>query len=63
MNWDKDMAGHEKFWTGAAAITGAGSGLGAAMAKRFADQGMAILALVIDGDAVKPRTLHAGSDR
>lgn len=37
------------FWSGAAVITGAGSGLGASMAKRFADVGMAVVALDIDG--------------
>lgn len=37
------------YWTGSAVITGAGSGLGAATADRFAGQGMAIVALDIDG--------------
>jgi NAD(P)-dependent dehydrogenase (short-subunit alcohol dehydrogenase family) len=35
---------------GVAVITGAGSGLGAAMAHRFATQGMAVVALDIDGE-------------
>jgi NAD(P)-dependent dehydrogenase (short-subunit alcohol dehydrogenase family) len=34
-----------------AAVTGAGSGLGAAMCRRFADAGMAVAALDIDADA------------
>ena len=38
------------FKGGVAVITGAGSGLGAAMATRFAAEGMAIAALDIDGD-------------
>lgn len=43
------MATNESFWQGTAVITGAGSGLGAAMAHRFAAEGMAIVALDIDG--------------
>jgi NAD(P)-dependent dehydrogenase (short-subunit alcohol dehydrogenase family) len=35
-------------WTGAAVVTGAGSGLGASMAQRFADAGMPVVALDID---------------
>jgi NAD(P)-dependent dehydrogenase (short-subunit alcohol dehydrogenase family) len=38
------------FQGGTAIITGAGSGLGAAMAERFAGQGMGIVALDIDGE-------------
>jgi NAD(P)-dependent dehydrogenase (short-subunit alcohol dehydrogenase family) len=38
----------ENFWTGAAVVTGAGSGLGEAMARRFAGVGMAVTALDID---------------
>jgi len=37
------------FWQGAAVVTGAGSGLGAAMVERFAGEGMGIVALDIDG--------------
>lgn len=43
------MQSDGKFWRGTAVITGAGSGLGAAMAERFAAEGMAIVALDIDG--------------
>lgn len=39
----------DSFWTGAAVVTGAGSGLGAAMVDRFAAAGLAIVALDIDG--------------
>lgn len=35
---------------GVAVITGAGSGLGASMARRFADQGMTVMVLDIDGE-------------
>lgn len=44
------MTSKAGFWTGAAVVTGAGSGLGAAMAARFAEQGMAIVALDIDAE-------------
>lgn len=37
-------------WSGAAVVTGAGSGLGAAMVDRFAQAGMAVVALDIDGE-------------
>ena len=40
----------EYFRGGTAVVTGAGSGLGASMVERFAAQGMAIVALDIDGD-------------
>lgn len=40
----------EYFRGGTAVVTGAGSGLGASMVGRFAAQGMAIVALDIDGD-------------
>ena len=43
------MAQDGNFWSGAAVVTGAGSGLGASMVQRFADAGMAIVALDIDG--------------
>lgn len=43
------MAQDKEFWNGAAVVTGAGSGLGATMVQRFADAGMAIVALDIDG--------------
>lgn len=43
------MAQDKDFWNGAAVVTGAGSGLGATMVQRFADAGMAIVALDIDG--------------
>ena len=39
----------EGYWSGVAVITGAGSGLGASMAARFARCGMAIAVLDIDG--------------
>ncbi len=39
----------QDFWSGAAVVTGAGSGLGASMVQRFASVGMAIVALDIDG--------------
>jgi NAD(P)-dependent dehydrogenase (short-subunit alcohol dehydrogenase family) len=52
----------DHFWTGAAVITGAGSGLGAAMAARFAEQGMAIVALDIDGDRAE-QTAQGVRDR
>lgn len=42
------MAQADNFWSGAAVVTGAGSGLGAAMVQRFASVGMAIVALDID---------------
>ncbi len=42
------MAQSDTFWSGAAVVTGAGSGLGASMVDRFADAGMAIVALDID---------------
>jgi NAD(P)-dependent dehydrogenase (short-subunit alcohol dehydrogenase family) len=42
------MAQTDGFWSGAAVVTGAGSGLGAAMVQRFASVGMAIVALDID---------------
>lgn len=42
------MANSESFWSGAAVVTGAGSGLGASMVQRFAAVGMAIVALDID---------------
>jgi NAD(P)-dependent dehydrogenase (short-subunit alcohol dehydrogenase family) len=40
----------KRFWTGTAVVTGAGSGLGAAMVARFAAEGMSIAALDIDGE-------------
>jgi NAD(P)-dependent dehydrogenase (short-subunit alcohol dehydrogenase family) len=52
----------DRFWTGAAVITGAGSGLGAAMAARFAEQGMAIVALDIDGERAE-QTAQGVRDR
>lgn len=42
------MAQPDNFWSGSAVVTGAGSGLGAAMVQRFASVGMAIVALDID---------------
>lgn len=47
---------------GTAVVTGAGSGLGAAMVDRFAGAGMRILALDIDGDRAEEtaRTLREG---
>jgi NAD(P)-dependent dehydrogenase (short-subunit alcohol dehydrogenase family) len=48
------MAG-SGFWSGAAVVTGAGSGLGAAMVDRFAAEGMAIVALDIDGERVEAK--------
>lgn len=42
------MAQADSFWSGAAVVTGAGSGLGASMVHRFAGVGMAIVALDID---------------
>lgn len=42
------MQHSERFWSGTAVITGAGSGFGAAMVRRFAEVGMAIVALDID---------------
>lgn len=56
------MTATEAFWSGAAVITGAGSGLGAAMANRFADRGMAIVALDIDGERAE-QTAQALRDR
>ena len=56
------MTSTDRFWTGAAVITGAGSGLGAAMAARFAEQGMAIVALDIDGGRAE-QTAQAVRDR
>lgn len=44
------MINDEYFKGGVAVITGAGAGLGASMAMRFAAQGMAIAALDIDGE-------------
>ncbi|MCB2047654.1 MAG: SDR family oxidoreductase [Novosphingobium sp.] len=43
------MAQSDEFWSGAAVVTGAGSGLGASMVDRFTSVGMAIVALDIDG--------------
>ncbi|WP_165190875.1 SDR family NAD(P)-dependent oxidoreductase [Caulobacter soli] len=42
------MASTNAAWSGCAVVTGAGSGLGAAMVGRFAEVGMAIVALDID---------------
>ena len=56
------MTSTDRFWTGAAVITGAGSGLGAAMAARFAEQGMAIVALDIDAERAE-QTAQAVRDR
>jgi NADP-dependent 3-hydroxy acid dehydrogenase YdfG len=42
------LAQTDSFWSGAAVVTGAGSGLGASMVQRFAGVGMAIVALDID---------------
>jgi len=42
------LANSDSFWSGAAVVTGAGSGLGASMVQRFAAVGMAIVALDID---------------
>lgn len=56
------MTSTERFWTGATVITGAGSGLGAAMAARFAEQGMAIVALDIDGERAE-QTAQGVRDR
>jgi NAD(P)-dependent dehydrogenase (short-subunit alcohol dehydrogenase family) len=44
------VTAENRIWTGTAVITGAGSGLGAAMVQRFAQAGMSIVALDIDGD-------------
>ena len=43
------MAHDQNVWTGAAVVTGAGSGLGKSMVQRFGSVGMAIVALDIDG--------------
>ena len=50
---------------GVAVITGAGSGLGAAMAERFAGQGMAVVILDIDGEQAEnsARRLRDGGSR
>jgi NAD(P)-dependent dehydrogenase (short-subunit alcohol dehydrogenase family) len=40
----------QNFWSGTAVVTGAGSGLGAALAERFAAEGMAVMVLDIDGE-------------
>ena len=44
---------NNSFAGGIAVITGAGSGLGAAMAQRFAAQGMTVFALDIDGEGAE----------
>ena len=49
-------------WSGCAVVTGAGSGLGAAMVDRFAQAGMAIVALDIDGARVEQQ-VQAVRDR
>jgi NAD(P)-dependent dehydrogenase (short-subunit alcohol dehydrogenase family) len=46
---------------GVAVVTGAGSGLGAAMATRFSEQGMKIAALDIDGQQAKSVALRLAS--
>jgi NAD(P)-dependent dehydrogenase (short-subunit alcohol dehydrogenase family) len=40
----------ENSWSGTAVVTGAGSGLGAAMVERLAAVGMSVMALDIDGE-------------
>jgi NAD(P)-dependent dehydrogenase (short-subunit alcohol dehydrogenase family) len=40
----------QSFWSGTAVVTGAGSGLGAAMVGRFAAEGMSVMVLDIDGE-------------
>ncbi|HEY8386816.1 MAG TPA: SDR family NAD(P)-dependent oxidoreductase [Porticoccaceae bacterium] len=47
----------EGFSGGVAVITGAGSGLGAAMARRFAEVGMSVCALDIDGEGAENTAL------
>lgn len=47
------MTSSDNTWSGAAVVTGAGSGLGASMVARFADAGMPIVALDIDGERVE----------
>lgn len=47
------MTSTDHSWTGTAIVTGAGSGLGAAMVERFAREGMSIVALDIDGERVE----------
>lgn len=56
------MTFNDRFWTGAAVVTGAGSGLGASMVERFAQAGMAIVALDIDGERVE-QTAQAVRDK
>lgn len=56
------MTIHEHFRGGVAVITGAGSGLGAAMAARFAAQDMTVFALDIDGEQAE-LTAHTLRDQ
>lgn len=59
------MTIHPSFRGGVAVITGAGSGLGAAMAARFAAQDMTVFALDIDGEQAEltARTLREQGGR
>lgn len=56
------MSSPDRFWTGTAVVTGAGSGLGASMVERFAGEGMSIVALDIDGDRAE-QTAQAVRDK
>lgn len=56
------MSSADRFWTGTAVVTGAGSGLGASMVERFAAVGMSILALDIDGERAE-QTAQAVRDK
>jgi NAD(P)-dependent dehydrogenase (short-subunit alcohol dehydrogenase family) len=50
---DGERAGHGRFTGTAALVTGAGSGIGAAAARRLAAQGAAVFAADIDGSAAE----------